>query len=147
MEVDTGIIVRSCGRVMYNVIASDGRLLRRHINQIRRRAVARAPEGHQLPLDVLLEEWSSSSSRPEPTQPELEPIVSEPTALPRSSPAYSSLAATTPMDVPLTTSSSLPPADLNKRHGGRTDQRLIDLPRRSSRIRSLPRRLGAYQLI
>ena len=77
MEVDTGIIVRSCGRVMYNVIASDGRLLRRHINQIRRRAVARAPEGHQLPLDVLLEEWSSSSSRPEPTQPELEPIVSE----------------------------------------------------------------------
>ncbi|XP_040173675.1 uncharacterized protein K02A2.6-like [Anopheles arabiensis] len=69
-----GKIVRSCGRVMYDVIANDGRLLRRHINQIRRRAVARAPEGHQLPLDVLLEEWSSSSSRPEPTQSELEPI-------------------------------------------------------------------------
>ncbi|XP_035890568.1 uncharacterized protein K02A2.6-like [Anopheles stephensi] len=110
-----GKIVRSCGRVMYDVIADSGRLLRRHINQIRRRVAGSATQKHQIPLDVLLAEWPSFS-RHEPTQPASETGRCESSAPPPSSFALTSLAPSAPTDVPVTTSQSLHPPELSNRY-------------------------------
>lgn len=128
-----GEIVRSCGRVMYEVVGEDGRLLRRHVNQLRRRVRDGSSSATQLPLDVLLAEWKSTS------QPEIGHHV------PATHSAEQSAFVASPQ-----TAFSTPPQlqhPLETVHSTEgTSQQQIDVPRRSSRVRRLPRRLGAYQL-
>ncbi|XP_058122430.1 uncharacterized protein K02A2.6-like [Anopheles ziemanni] len=57
-----GTVVNRHGRVMYEVITEDNRNIRRHINQMRKRAHSTrdapiATKSQQLPLEILLDEW------------------------------------------------------------------------------------------
>nr|XP_049464977.1 uncharacterized protein K02A2.6-like [Anopheles coluzzii] len=128
-----GEIVRSCGRVMFEIVAEDGRLLRRHVNQLRRRVGNGSSPAVQLPLDVLLAEWKASS------QPEGGHHVPATHSTDQSAFETSQhTAASTPPQ---------PQQALETEHPTEgTNQQQIGVPRRSSRVRRLPRRLGAYQL-
>ncbi|XP_055543121.1 uncharacterized protein K02A2.6-like [Wyeomyia smithii] len=83
-----GVILECIGDVMYNVWVDNRRLLRSHINQLRKRidcdsAATSLNKQVTLPLDVLLDAWNlplSSASVQRPLAPKpvpLQPIVSQ----------------------------------------------------------------------
>nr|XP_049466096.1 uncharacterized protein K02A2.6-like [Anopheles coluzzii] len=120
-------VLRRLGTVMYELTSRDGRIMRRHIDQIRKRSVK---EPHQLvqdsetptqlPIDILLGEWSLT-------------VPNEP--LPLSSTTEE--LRTVPSPQPFSPAQVAP---------SESNHRKIRSPRRSSRNRKLPRRFDAFIL-
>ncbi|XP_061512483.1 uncharacterized protein K02A2.6-like [Anopheles gambiae] len=130
-----GEIIRSIGTVMYEVITTEQRRLRRHVNQLRRRTTVSRKLGERdednLPLQILLEEWGL------PTEQSSTPL-SEPSApVPTSQPDVSASSPAAPV-FREAAHPSLGVEDVNHQQAR--------LPRRSSRSRRLPRRFSAYRL-
>ncbi|XP_049301309.1 uncharacterized protein K02A2.6-like [Anopheles funestus] len=160
-----GRIVRRVGHVIYEIVTSDQRRHRRHVNQLRRRIADPSdqaePDQQQLPLHVLLDEWdlphhssreSSCSSPPTTTQPAApaSSLAAPARAETQQTPA-SSLAAPARIEENSTRASSLTaPAEQQAPQALATIDSNIHqqarLPRRSSRPRRMPRRFDTYQL-
>ncbi|XP_040157579.1 uncharacterized protein K02A2.6-like [Anopheles arabiensis] len=133
----TGTVLKRQGRVMYVVRTADGKIIRRHIHQLRRRTQEESSTVVQprLPLDVLLEAWN------------LDRVQSPPAPAP-----------SPPADLPLPSSISdhqtvpvLPPATSTQTFGKTTTARprrlyQVQEPRRSSRNRRLPSRFDVYRI-
>ncbi|XP_041774515.1 uncharacterized protein K02A2.6-like [Anopheles merus] len=130
-----GEIIRSIGTVMYEVITTEQRRLRRHVNQLRRRTTVSRKQGERdednLPLQILLKEWglpAEQSSTP----------VSEPSA--PVSPSQPDVSASSPA-APVFREAAHPSLGVED-----VNHQQARLPRRSSRSRRLPRRFSAYRL-
>ena len=115
------VISKRVGNVLYEIRTGNHQLHRRHINQLRKRIIPnqnRETTSINLPLDILMAEWK----------------------LPEQRSPLQVLEARPPIPV-LTSDISNPP-----RRRERVYVQLDGSPRRSSRIRRLPRRLQPYQL-
>ncbi|XP_052895692.1 uncharacterized protein K02A2.6-like [Anopheles moucheti] len=142
----SGRIVRRMGNVIYEVVTQDQQKHRRHVNQLRRRVAGPAERNerteHQLPLFILLDEWDLP--HPSSHQPAL-PVPS-----PASHPTSSSAPPAQVEAQRALASSPTAPAHLEEQQGppanSRSNTQQTRLPRRSSRIRRLPRRFSPYRL-
>ncbi|XP_035918725.1 probable glycosidase CRH2 [Anopheles stephensi] len=208
------VVVKRCGSVMYLVKSDNQRVFRSHVNQLRRRVIARdrglVDSDHRLPLDVLLDSWSlssssspsvsssssssspsvSSSSSSSSSSTSLSSSSSSPSSLsssslspsssstspsssasssssspssssssssssPSSSATWISANSSSSQTVPLQTASKIPlqqqtissppPAEC-QRSGDHQEAEPVPPPRRSSRIRRVPRWFNGYQL-
>nr|XP_049464993.1 uncharacterized protein K02A2.6-like [Anopheles coluzzii] len=124
-------VISKLGNVMYQLKGSDGRMLRRHQNQMRKRASKDIPllpiegsilqpgsESIQLPIDVILDEWKL-------------PLVSD--ELPLTDTSGGSCSDLLPQ--PLSPERTAPPETITT---------MLRSPRRSSRNRRPPRWFDAF---
>ncbi|XP_049301295.1 uncharacterized protein K02A2.6-like [Anopheles funestus] len=158
-----GRVISKCGNVMYSVMTNDQKIIRSHINQLRRRTAdnTNSMEQRLLPMDILLDAWNlpSSSVAASTAQSFSGDPISQPSGSCSNTPNSSTPPATpipsssVPMDAAVP-SSSQPvephsPSSPSNRSGHQqgsceTEQQLP--PRHSSRDRRAPRWLDPYLL-
>uniref|UniRef100_A0A0E3W295 Peptidase A2 domain-containing protein n=1 Tax=Anopheles gambiae TaxID=7165 RepID=A0A0E3W295_ANOGA len=127
-------VVRMIGNVIYEVKTDDGRMHRRHVNQLRKRDIGSSEQSTnlaartQLPLDLLIE-------GPRDVVPVEHPTVISSPLLPSSSDGVRGMTSSPPLPSPR-------PVPVQRRRR----QQPVQSPRRSNRSRRFPRRLDGYLL-
>ncbi|XP_055634141.1 uncharacterized protein K02A2.6-like [Toxorhynchites rutilus septentrionalis] len=138
-----GKIIEKVGRVMFNVLTENRRLVRSHLNQLKSRAssgfdhvpeVSTSPRQKQLPLNVLLDAWnispiSDSSSEVTATTANASDVVRTPSLSPPAGPG---------MNADLSSSSSSTTSSSFESAAASTPTIQHIIPRRSSRQRRPP---------
>ncbi|XP_055622017.1 uncharacterized protein K02A2.6-like [Toxorhynchites rutilus septentrionalis] len=143
----TGTVMEKLGSVMYNVWVDDRKMIRSHINQLRRRSTAETTKKQQmdrsnLPLSILLDEWalpkstlSTSNSTAGPSM-EDEPQAQAQHMLHSIEPSSSPSNGSIPSDSSPSTSTDFQSAA--------ESSPVVQIPRRSSRNRRPPQRFQLY---